>query len=252
MKDLKKGPTGKEKNIYGVHTIHEHIIKQCQEGIEKALALEPAAKELDDAAKAYLDTLLPLSERLNEAEKYYKRENYKDDKFAKGKEMHQPLVEAMEAFNAASEKLGAQLDAYNDSAQSEQLAEIEKQAGKNFDYHLLAATIEAKNAVKILSEEKFDVEAADKVISSFEDRADALEAYLKEHPDEKPATMALLEQRMEEYRIALKERQRRVRDNTPYNQGEKMNLNPQSGWMVGGSPYKVVYAYNKLIEAVNL
>lgn len=251
VQDLKKGPTGKEKNIYGVHTIHENVIKLCKEDIEKALALEPAAKELDEAAKAYLDALLPLSERLDEAGKYYERENYKDDKFAKGKEMHGPLVEAMDAFNAASDKLRTQLESHNDKAQAEQLAAIEKEAGKNFDYHLLATVIDAKSALNILAEEKFDVDAAGKVVSAFEEKADALEAYLKEHPDEKPRTMIMLDNKLEEYRVALKQRLRRVRDNTPYNQGEKMNLNPQAGWMVEGSPYKVLRAYNELIDTVN-
>ena len=64
----------------------------------EGLAIEPAAPELDAAAKQYLDNLNALKEKVSEAHKYYERENYKDDKFAKGKGMHAPLVAAMTAF----------------------------------------------------------------------------------------------------------------------------------------------------------
>jgi hypothetical protein len=55
----------------------------------------------------------------------------------------------------------------------------------------------------------------------------------------------------EEYRVAAKERMRRVRDKEPYSQGEKMHLTPDAGWMVKGSPYKLLRAYNDLISAAN-
>jgi len=46
-------------------------------------------------------------------------------------------------------------------------------------------------------------------------------------------------------------RLRRVRDKTPYSQGDRMMLNANSGWMISGSPDKLVRNYNELITTSN-
>jgi hypothetical protein len=48
-----------------------------------------------------------------------------------------------------------------------------------------------------------------------------------------------------------KQLMRRIRDKTPYSQGDRMMLNAGSGWMVEGSPQRVLRDYNQLIEAYN-
>ena len=53
------------------------------------------------------------------------------------------------------------------------------------------------------------------------------------------------------YNKAAKQRVRRVRDNVPYNEGEKMMLKPGSAWMVEGSAEQFTKAYNSLVEASN-
>ena len=44
---------------------------------------------------------------------------------------------------------------------------------------------------------------------------------------------------------------RRIRDKTPYSQGDKMMMNAGGGWMIEGSPARVLRDYNQLIEAYN-
>src|SRR5262249_51232394 len=44
---------------------------------------------------------------------------------------------------------------------------------------------------------------------------------------------------------------RRIRDKVPYSQGDRMMLNAGSGWMVEGSPQRVLRDYNQLVEAYN-
>jgi hypothetical protein len=44
---------------------------------------------------------------------------------------------------------------------------------------------------------------------------------------------------------------RRVRDKTPYSQGDRMMLNAGSGWMVEGSPQRLLRDYNQLIDSYN-
>ena len=42
-----------------------------------------------------------------------------------------------------------------------------------------------------------------------------------------------------------------MRDKTPYSQGDRMMLNAGSGWMVEGSPQRLMRDYNQLVEAFN-
>ena len=80
---------------------------------------------------------------------------------------------------------------------------------------------------------------------------DALVDYAKAHKDEQPMMWSSMESALESYRVAAKERLRRVRDKTPYSQGGRMMLNANSGWMISGSPDKLVRNYNELITTSN-
>ncbi len=50
---------------------------------------------------------------------------------------------------------------------------------------------------------------------------------------------------------SAKQLMRRMRDKTPYSQGDRMMLNAGSGWTVEGSPQRLIRDYNQLIEAYN-
>ena len=48
-----------------------------------------------------------------------------------------------------------------------------------------------------------------------------------------------------------KQLMRRIRDKTPYSQGDRMMLAGGGGWMVDGSPPRLLRDYNQLIESYN-
>ena len=49
-----------------------------------------------------------------------------------------------------------------------------------------------------------------------------------------------------------KQLMRRIRDKVPYSAGDKMMLSqPGAGWMIEGSPPRLVRDYNQLIDAYN-
>jgi hypothetical protein len=48
-----------------------------------------------------------------------------------------------------------------------------------------------------------------------------------------------------------KQLMRRIRDKVPYSKGDQMMLNAGGGWMVEGSPPRLLRDYNQLIEAYN-
>ena len=50
---------------------------------------------------------------------------------------------------------------------------------------------------------------------------------------------------------SAKQLMRRIRDKVPYSQGDRMMLNSGGGWMVEGSPHRLLRDYNQLIEDYN-
>ena len=142
----KKGPTGKERIIYGTYTIYD--TSDCRKNVEKANAMEPHDAAIEAAATAYADAVSKLEPLLKETDDYYSQENYKDDKMAKGKALHPRLVAAWDAFAAADQKLRGEVEAINDRRAQEKLAEIEKSEGRKTRYYVEALMIQAKRVLR--------------------------------------------------------------------------------------------------------
>ena len=53
------------------------------------------------------------------------------------------------------------------------------------------------------------------------------------------------------YLVSAKQLMRRIRDKTPYSAGDRMMLNSGGGWMVEGSPPRLLRDYNQLIDSYN-
>ena len=53
------------------------------------------------------------------------------------------------------------------------------------------------------------------------------------------------------YLVTAEQLMRRIRDKTPYSQGDRMMLNAGSGWMVEGSPPRLLRDYNQMIDSFN-
>ena len=56
---------------------------------------------------SYIDAAVALGNTINEMDKYYTQENYKDDAFAKGKTLHQTFLKNLEAFEPVAESYHA-------------------------------------------------------------------------------------------------------------------------------------------------
>ena len=142
----KNGPTGKERIIYGTYTIYD--TSDCRKNVEKANALEPRDAALEAAASAYADAVSKLEPLLKEADDYYKQEDYKDDKMAKGRALHPRLVAAWDAFASADKALRGGVEAINDKRAAERLAAIEASEGRKARYHVEALMIHAKRVLR--------------------------------------------------------------------------------------------------------
>lgn len=251
VKDMNQGPTGDEMNIYGLYSLDNKDIEQCKASFERVAKQSPAFDELDAAALDYASAVLTLAKAVDSVYAYYDREDYKDDNFTKGKQLHGPLADSMQAFEHASAKFSEALNNENDKLLEADLVRIEKEDGRKLPYLHGAMMLHAKKLIRLIEAENFSADVAAMKLSDYEKIADEAIAFKKNNPMTNSGDWSSVERAMEDYRKAAKERIRRIRDKVPYSEGEKMMLTPGSGWMVEGSQEKVVTAYNKLIDASN-
>ena len=243
----KKGPTGKERIIYGTYTIYD--TSDCRKNVEKANALEPRDAALEAAASAYAEAVSKLEPLLKEADDYYSQEDYKDDKMAKGKALHPRLVAAWDTFAVADRKLRDGVEAINDKRALEKLAEIEQSEGKKARYHVEALMINAKRVLRTQDATNPDIAEISKALNEYENIVKAAEGVSGADGGAKIGSMFI--SNAKSFLTTGKQLMRRIRDKTPYSSGDKMMINAGSGWMVEGSPARLLRDYNQLVDAYN-
>jgi len=243
----KDGPTGKERIIYGTYTIYDTA--DCRKNVEKANALEPRDAELEAAASAYVEAVTKLEPLLKEADDYYSQENYKDDRMAKGKALHPRLVAAWDAFASADQKLRNGVEAINDKRAAERLAEIDRSEGRKALYHVEALMIHAKRVLRVQDTAKPDIAAITQAVNEYESIVKAAEQFSDAESNAKIGSMFI--GNAKSFLTTAKQLMRRIRDKVPYSSGDKMMLSAGSGWMVEGSPPRLLRDYNQLIDSYN-
>jgi len=241
----KTGPTGKERIIYGTYTIYD--TSDCRKAVEKANALEPRDAALEAAASAYVEAVSKLEPLLKEADDYYKQEDYKDDKMAKGRALHPRLVAAWDAFASADKALRSGVEAINEKRAAERLAAIEAAEGRKARYHVEALMMNAKRVLRAQEAAKPDVAAIAAALADYEASVKALEAL----PAGEAKIGSFFIGNAKSYLTTAKQLMRRIRDKVPYSKGDAMMLNAGGGWMVEGSPPRLMRDYNALIESYN-
>ncbi|HEY6023856.1 MAG TPA: YiiG family protein [Pseudolabrys sp.] len=244
----KEGPTGRERIIYGTYTIYD--TSDCRKNVEKANALEPHDAALEAAAAAYAEAVSKLEPLLKEADDYYSQQDYKDDKMAKGKALHPRLVAAWNAFESADQKLRSGVEAIDDRRALEKLAEIEKSEGRSARYHVEALMIQAKRVLRAEEADKPDVAGITQAISDYESMVKGAEQFSAPGNDARIGSIFI--SNAKSYLVTAKALMRRIRDHVPYSAGDKMMLGNQgAGWMVEGSPPRLMRDYNQLVDAYN-
>ncbi|MBN5051593.1 YiiG family protein [Stenotrophomonas sp. YIM B13575] len=249
IKDVDAGPSGRETNVYGPFEISDYDMKQCDAPVSEAIAAKPALADLDAAAGQYQQALKALVPISKEAHDYYERQDYEDDRFAKGKQLHAPLMTAFKDFVVASETFNAELERQNDAAQREQLKALEQAEGRTREYYRLAMMLEAKTIVELMTGDDFDQAKARERLDAFNRISDEAHAKVA---DQEPGKLDWnsFEREAENFRREGKERLQRVSANTPYTDFERRMLDSPS-MAPRGSAGKLMQEYNSLVFQSN-
>jgi hypothetical protein len=180
--DVKKGPTGKERIIYGLYSVGSSA-KDAIEKARQAATAEPAIPALDGATRelaAAFEALVPI---LNEAEAYYDRKDYMSDGMKGGRDLHARLVPAATTFLAARARTEQLQEQFKELLDRQQLARIEKAEGKSVRWHTRNTMMLAKKAVDLMPRDPRkpgDMKAFDAALTEFGDAVRTFDTAVRE------------------------------------------------------------------------
>jgi hypothetical protein len=248
--DEKKGVTGKESSVMGLYQIDP---SGCIEKIDKAKPLPPSLPDVEAAAEAYKAAATELTPLVAAAYTYYDQDDFKDDKFAKAKEMHGPLFEAFKKFDAADKALDGKVVALNEALSDRRLKVLANDPNRKIQYLVEKSVSDAKKllaAAKVQKLEDLDEAKYTAALTSYETDVNNLDAFTTANKAEADKIMMFSSLMSNERDLlkAAKELGRRKRDNRDFNKEASSNFNASS---VDGHPAQVIDKFNSLIGTVN-
>ena len=246
LRDPKAGPTGKESLVYGLYEIRGDG-SDCAAAVAEANNAEPDLPELEAAANKYVVALKEAASQVKNVYEYYDQEDYKDDQFEKGKASHQPLMAAFEAFKTANEAFTLEVDKLEDQVAQNRLEQYRNDPTKKFAFAATDFSIKAKKAMTYSARTQYADMSADTLQSHAEELETALSTMRANSSND--GMNGMFVSGGENFVKAVKELMRRVREKKPFTGMEREWVGTSSGWMVEGSPDKVIHEYNNMIRS---
>lgn len=244
--DPDKGPTPKLSSVY----VSDITTEYCVKALDKVQPLKPDLPEIQTAAKDYkaaLEGLAPLAKTLHQ---YYDRKDFKDDKFAKGQELHPKFMAAFASFEKANKALDEKVTSLNEQVGQRHLARLKERADRKLEYLIEKSVDDAKKLVKLVDVETLEQLDATKygaALDAYQASYTEFDTYATGHKEEadKVLTLSMFKSAAEDYLKAGKELLRRKRDNKDFT---KESGSPEH---IEGHPAKVVNEFNQLVDRSN-
>lgn len=180
--NMRTGPTGRERIIYGLYAPYDLTDERA--AAQKALAATPSLPDLDEAVRAYVAANDALSPVLVKADGYYSRADYKLDGMAAGKAMHRAIVTDGDAFTLARGRLDAVMRTQKLALDRIRLATIEKKEGRTARWHIANVMMNGKVALDTLDADtagRVDLPAFDGDMARFGEAVTAMDDYAAAH-----------------------------------------------------------------------
>lgn len=181
--NVKTGPTGRERIIYGLYALYD-VGDEIRKA-EAATTQPPAMPELDAEMKSYIRAYEALAPTITEADGYYERQDYRADKMAQGKALHAKLAVAGPAFLVERRKADALFKVEKAKGDAAELAAIEAREGRKARWHVTNVMIEARKVVDLLpavDQPLVDMPAFDGALARYADAVKAMDGYGAAHP----------------------------------------------------------------------
>lgn len=182
--NMKTGPTGRERIIYGLYSVYDTRREEAE--ATAATGKEPLIPDLDAAMRDMVAANAALAPVLNEANAYYDRADYKIDHMAGGKALHVRIIAAAQPFTAARARADALLDREKAKVDALDLAATEQREGRRARWNVQNVMIHAKQVVERLPRggpAAFDLPAFDAALTTFGAAVKEMDDYGAKHPD---------------------------------------------------------------------
>jgi hypothetical protein len=147
--DMKTGPTGKEKTIDGLPDI-AGALQQIADAGANGPGMWPPLATVDAMAQKMAEATTALAPLAKSASEYYAQKQYKSDAGKRGHEVHGQMVPMFERFFGCELALRRDLGVVLEDVERRNLARIEKEQGKNYEWHLRSFLFAAKTVADML------------------------------------------------------------------------------------------------------
>jgi len=234
---IKEDGTPKRKNQTGIYEIPETMLSACNEAADQGPKMAPSLPELEQAQAEYTSAATEYGALSRELEIYYKQENYKDDDWAKGKEIAPRIEAAFSKWKTADEQLSARLDAKKDEADARMLKLIEQRSGRGIEYFSRAYLIAAKTFVRCVDADAPELAACEQTFTALEQANNDFRSFYKvnEEDSNKVFWMSSFESSVDDL----------------YTEGKKHMRALREGKVKPRDRAKVVDEYNDLVRDAN-
>jgi hypothetical protein len=143
--DVKTGPTGKEKLIdNGVSDFAPNILPDIQDASKRGPGMWPPLPNVDAGMQKLADATNALAPLVKSASDYYGQRTYKSDAAKRGQELHTQMMPLFDQVFAAQLSFRRELRAVKDDVDRRLLAQLEKDHGKNYEWHLRSLLMAAE------------------------------------------------------------------------------------------------------------
>jgi hypothetical protein len=251
IKDLKAGPTCKERYIYAPYKLYS--VSNCTTKLIEANKTSPSLSQLEKAAKSYASAVYVLDKLLPKAYTYYQTRAYRSDKCALGQKMHPQLMAAFRLADTADKIMRSRVGYHNGVIMRQRLAEIASKYGTSHpryfrrrvlaDAKVLWRWIDVNDQRKDLTPEMISAQ-----IAKYEQSINKMEAAPKRYAG---YGYSSFKSAAKDYLTSTKEYLERKRTGKKYSRVERRWLASGSGWLVKGSVSRVLKRYNTLVNKYN-
>jgi metal-sulfur cluster biosynthetic enzyme len=186
-------------------TIKDAFESAASKAPDKYRHLQPLAGELTASCQE-------LATLYGDARGYYQAEDFKDDDYARGKELHGKMRLAAERFDKALRQMEAALSVEEDKLMQEELAEYTDQGTYAYQYRY--AHFKAKQVLRVIDSPTSDVAAIDLAVDEFLGVFEQLRTFCGSKADLQATFKAYVDQ-VENFVGALKRFRREVQADAP-------------------------------------
>ncbi|GEM_PF-3308386 len=134
----------KRSDYADIHAVPETALAACVKAMEEGPIMPPPLPELERALALYNVASDAYARLSLEIDRYFEREDYKDDQWGKLSILHPKLVATFTAWQTADDTLANAFEPRKAEADRAALADIETRLGRNLEYEARRYVLEAK------------------------------------------------------------------------------------------------------------